>query len=106
VVRTISFKLLYGLVVLSHARTRLIRIPVTSNPTAEWIAGRVTEATPWNEAPRYLIRDRDGSFGTAYTRRIRAMGIRDHPVAEDPPQWPTHSLVWPFLQALDSALIH
>ena len=37
-------------------------------------------AFPWNEAPRYLIRDRDGSFGTAYTRRIRAMGIRDHPV--------------------------
>jgi len=85
VVRTISFKLLYGLVVLSHARRRLVRIAVTSNPTAEWIAGQVTEAFPWNEAPRYLIRDRDGSFGTAYTRRIRAMGIRDHPVAARSP---------------------
>jgi transposase InsO family protein len=85
VVRTISFNLLYGLVVLSHARRRLVRIAVTSNPTAEWIAGQVTEAFPWNEAPRYLIRDRDGSFGTAYTRRIRAMGIRDHPVAARSP---------------------
>jgi transposase InsO family protein len=85
VVRTISFKLLYGLVVLSHARRRLVRISVTSNPTAEWIAGQVTEAFPWNEAPRHLIRDRDGSFGTAYTRRIRAMGIRDHPVAAHSP---------------------
>jgi transposase InsO family protein len=85
VVRTISFKLLYGLVVLSHARRRLVRIAVTDNPTAQWIAGQVTEAFPWEEAPHYLIRDPDGSFGTAYTRRIRAMGIRDHPVAARSP---------------------
>jgi len=47
VVRTISFKLLYGLVILRHARRRLVRISVTSNPTAEWIAGQVTDAFPW-----------------------------------------------------------
>ena len=81
VVRTISFKLLYGLVILRHARRRLVRIAVTTNPTAEWIAGQVTEAFPWDEVPRHLLRDRDGAFGSAYTRRIRAMGIRDHPVA-------------------------
>jgi transposase InsO family protein len=85
VVRTISFKLLYGLVILRHARRRLVRIAVTSNPTAEWIAGQVTEAFPWDEAPRHLIRDRDGAFGPAYARRIRAMGIRDHPVAARSP---------------------
>jgi transposase InsO family protein len=85
VVRTVSFRLLYGLVILRHARRNLVRIAVTSNPTEEWIAGQVTEAFPWNEAPRHLIRDRDGSFGTAYTRRIRAMGIRDHPVAARSP---------------------
>ena len=85
VVRTISFKLLYGLVILGHARRRLLRIAVTSNPTAEWIAGQVTEAFPWDEAPRHLIRDRDGAFGPAYTRRIRAMAIRDHPVAARSP---------------------
>ena len=50
---------------------------VTSNPTAEWIAGQVTDAFPWDEAPRHMIRDRDGAFGPAYTGRIRAMGIRD-----------------------------
>jgi hypothetical protein len=80
VVRTISFKLLYGLVVLRHARRQLVRIAVTSNPTAEWITGQVTEAFPWDEAPRHLLRDRDCAFGTAYSRRIRAMGIRDHRV--------------------------
>ncbi len=58
---------------------------MTSNPTAEWIAGQVTEAFAWDEVPRYLIRARDGTFGTVYTRRIRAMGIRDHPVAARSP---------------------
>jgi transposase InsO family protein len=85
VVRTISFKLLYGLVILGHLRRRLVRVSVTTNPTAEWIAGQVTEAFPWDEAPRHLLRDRDGSFGPAYTRRIRAMGIRDHPTAPRSP---------------------
>ena len=63
VVRTISFKLLYGLVILRHARRRLVSISVTNNPTAEWIVGQVTDAFPWDEAPRHLIRDRDGAFG-------------------------------------------
>jgi hypothetical protein len=85
VVRTISFRLVYGLVILRHARRRVVRIAVTSNPTAEWIAGQVTEAFPWDEAPPHLIRDRDGAFGPAYTRRIRAMGIRDHPVTPRSP---------------------
>ncbi len=64
VVRTISFKLLYGLVILRHARRRLVKIGVTNNPTAEWIAGQVTDAFPWDEAPRHLIRDK--------RRRIRS----------------------------------
>ena len=85
VVRTISFKLLYGLVILRHARRRLVSIRVTNNPTAEWIAGQVTDAFPWDEAPRHLIRDRDGAFGPAYIRRIRAMGIRDHLTAPRSP---------------------
>jgi transposase InsO family protein len=85
VVRTISFKLLYGLVILRHARRRLVSIRVTDNPTAEWIAGQVIDAFPWDEAPRHLLRDRDGAFGPAYTRRIRAMRIRDHPTAPRSP---------------------
>ena len=84
-VRTISFKLLYGLVILRHARRRLVSISVTNNPTAEWIVGQVTDTFPWNEAPRHLIRDRDGAFGPTYTRRIRAIGIRDHLTAPRAP---------------------
>jgi transposase InsO family protein len=85
VVRTISFKLLYGLVILRHARKRLVTISVTSNPTAAWLAGQVTDAFPWDEAPSHLLRDRGGAFGPAYTHRIRAMGIRDHPTAPHSP---------------------
>jgi hypothetical protein len=61
VVPTIGFKLLYGLVILRLERRRLVWTNVTAHPTAEWIARQITEAFPWDEAPRYLIRDRDMS---------------------------------------------
>ena len=85
VVRSISFKLFYVLVILGHLRRRLVRISVTTNPTAEWIAGQVTEAFPWDQVPRHLIRDRDGSFGPTYARRVCAMGIRGRPTAPRSP---------------------
>ena len=59
VVPTISFVQLYVLVIVRLARRELVWINVTSHPTAEWIARQITEAFPWNEAPRYLIRDQD-----------------------------------------------
>ena len=46
---------------------------------------QVTEAFPWDQAPRYLIRDRDTSYGRVFLQRIRAMGIRDHPIAPRSP---------------------
>ena len=85
VVPTIGFKLLYGLVILRLERRRLVWTDVTANPTAEWIARQITEAFPWDEAPRYLIRDRDTSYGAAVTRRLRAMGIRDRPITPRSP---------------------
>src|SRR5260370_20049844 len=81
VVRTVSFKLLYASVILHHGRRRLVTVGVTRNPTAEWIAGQVTEGFPWNEAPRLLIRDRDRTYCHFFTRRVGSMGIRDHPIA-------------------------
>ena len=81
VVPTISFNLLYVPVIVRLARRELVWINVTAHPTAEWIAQQITEAFPWHETPRYLIRDRDGIYGVAVTRRLRAMGIRDKPIA-------------------------
>jgi hypothetical protein len=81
IVPTVSFKLLFVLAILRHERRRLISLSVTANPTAEWIARQITDAFPWDEAPDYLIRDRDASYGQAVTRRLAAIGIRDHPTA-------------------------
>src|SRR5436853_1671391 len=85
VVPTIGFDLLYVLVIVRLARRDLVWINVTVNPTAEWVARQITEAFPWNEAPRYLMRDRDRVYGSAATRRLRTMGIRDKPIAPGSP---------------------
>jgi len=85
VVPTIGFGLLYAFVIVRLGRRDLVWINVTANPTAEWIARQLTEAFPWNEVPRYLIRDRDRIYGTVVTRRLRAMGIRDKPIAPASP---------------------
>jgi hypothetical protein len=85
VVPTIGFKLLYGFVILRLDRRDLVWIDVTTNPTADWIARQITEAFPWNEAPRYMIRDRDRIYGAVVSRRLRAMGIRDTPIAPASP---------------------
>ena len=85
VVPTIGFKLLYALVIVRLDRRDLVWINTTTNPTAEWVARQITEAFPWNEAPRYMIRDRDHIYGAVVTRRLRAMGIRDRPTAPASP---------------------
>src|ERR1700756_3222356 len=85
VVPTIGFKLLYGFVIIRLDRRDLVWIGVTTNPTAEWVARQITEAFPWDGAPRYMIRDRDRIYGTVVTRRLRAMGIRDKPIAAASP---------------------
>jgi transposase InsO family protein len=85
VVPTISFRLLYGLLVLRHDRRRILWFGVTAHPSAEWIARQVIEASAWESAPQYLVRDRDGVYGEIFTRRIRAMGIRDRPTAPRSP---------------------
>jgi transposase InsO family protein len=85
VVPTIGFNLLYALVIIRLDRRQLVWINVTANPTAEWIARQLTEAFPWSEAPRYLIRDRDRIYGDAALRRLCTMGIRDKPIAPASP---------------------
>jgi len=81
VVPTITFKLLFGLVILRHGRRRIVSFAVTAHPTAEWLARQISEAFPWDSAPRYLVRDRDRSYGGVFLRRIQSMGIRDRPIA-------------------------
>ena len=85
VVPTLGFDRLYAFVIIRLDRRHLVWINVTTSPTAEWITRRLTEAFPWDAAPRYLIHDRDRIYGSMVARRMRAMGIRDKPTAPASP---------------------
>ena len=85
VVPTIGFDLLYAFVIVRLERRNLVWITVTRNPTAEWVARQITEAFPWDGAPGYMIRDRDRIYSAVVRRRLRAMGIRDKPIAPASP---------------------
>ena len=75
VVASASFRLLYVMIILAHDRRKIVRTAVTEHPTAAWLSRQVTEAFPWDTAPRYLLRDRDASYGSYFCNRIEAMGI-------------------------------
>ena len=85
VVPTISFRLLYGLLIMGHGRRQILWFGVTAHPTAEWIANQLTEACGWEQLPRYLIRDRDAAYGEIFLRRVRSIGIRDRPTSPRSP---------------------
>ncbi len=84
-VPTISFRPLYGLLIMGHGRRQVLWFGVTTHPTAEWIANQFTEACGWEQLPRSLIRDRDAAYGDVFTRRVRSMGIRDQPTSPRSP---------------------
>jgi len=77
VVPTVRFHLLYCFVVLRHDRRRVVHFNVTAHPTARWTAQQVVEAFPYDEAPRFLIRDRDGIYGHDFRERVKHMGIEE-----------------------------
>jgi len=85
VVPTISFRLLYGLLIMQHARRQIAWLGVTAHPTAEWIARQLSESYGWAAAPRYIVRDRDAVYGDIFIRRLQAMGIHDRPIAARSP---------------------
>ena len=77
VVPTITFRLLFVFVILSHDRRRPIHFAVTANPTAEWTARQLLEAFPGDSAPRYLLRDRDGIYGEKVHEATEWLGLRE-----------------------------
>jgi transposase InsO family protein len=85
VVPTLSFRLLYGLLIMGHGRRQILWCGVTAHPTAEWIANQLTAACGWEQVPRDLIRDRDACYGSIFVRRVRSLGIRDHPTSARSP---------------------
>ena len=76
-VPTVTFKVLFVFVILAHHRRRVVHFNVTDAPTAQWTGQQLVEAFPWERAPRYLLRDRDGVYGVEFSSRVRGMGICD-----------------------------
>jgi transposase InsO family protein len=85
VVPTLSFQLLYGLLILKHGRREILCLAATAHPSAEWISRQLMEAYGWEQGSGYLVRDRDSVYGEVFIRRLRAMGIRDRPTAPRSP---------------------
>ena len=76
-VPTIRFQVLYVFLVLAHDRRRILHFNLTAHPTAEWTGQQLREAFPFEQVPRYLLRDRDAIFGEEFQRQITDMGIRE-----------------------------
>jgi putative transposase len=77
VIPTAFFQVLFVFVILSHDRRRPVHFAITEHPTAEWTARQLLEAFPWNSAPRYLLRDRDGSYGEKFGEAANWLDIRE-----------------------------
>jgi transposase InsO family protein len=75
-VQTLTFRTIYALVFIAHDRRRIVHVNVTRHPTAPWIWRQLIEATPWGEQPRYLIRDRDRSYGRDFVAHAARLGIK------------------------------
>ena len=76
-VPTIRFQVLYVFLVLAHDRRRIVHFNVTAHPTAEWTAQQLREAFPFEQVPKYLLRDRDGIFGADFTKQVKDLSIEE-----------------------------
>jgi transposase InsO family protein len=85
VVPIATFRLLFVFVILAHDRRRPVHFAVTSHPTAEWTAGQLVQAFPWDSAPRFLVHDRDGNYGNVFRETAAGLGIQEVPCAPRSP---------------------
>jgi putative transposase len=85
IVPTATFKVLFVFIILAHERRRIVHVNITEHPTAQWTAPQIVDAFPWDEAPRYLLRDRDSIYGAAFQARVGHMGIEEVKIAPRSP---------------------
>ena len=69
--------MLFVFLVLKHRPREVLHFNVIEHPTSAWVAQQIVEAFADRETPRYLIRDRDGVYGTEVPRRLKSMGIAE-----------------------------
>ena len=76
-VPSVSLRVIFVFLVLEHQRRKVLHFGVTEHPTAEWAAQQIVEAFANRDAKRYLIRDRDASYGSEFRRRIQSLGMKE-----------------------------
>jgi hypothetical protein len=76
-VHTVWFEILFVFIVLAHDRRRILHFNVTAHPTAAWTAQQMLEAFPFDTAPKYLLRDRDGMYGQESRDQVAVMNIHE-----------------------------
>jgi transposase InsO family protein len=84
-VPTATFKVLFVFIILAHARRRIVHVNITEHPTAQWTLQQIVEAFPWDTAPRYLLRDRDSIYGTAFQHRVEHLSMEEVMIAPHSP---------------------
>jgi transposase InsO family protein len=77
VVPSATLRILFVMLILTHDRRKIVRFDVTQHPTAGWLSRQLTDAFPWGTAPRFLLRDRDTSYGSVFRKRVEVMGITE-----------------------------
>jgi putative transposase len=82
---TVTFRVLYVFIVLRHDRRQVVHFNITMNPYATWTAQQIINAFPYEESPRFLIRDRDGIYGHYFKKRVKDMGIEEVLIAPRSP---------------------
>ena len=76
VVPTVTFRLLYVLIVMNDDRRKVVHFNITDSPSAAWTAQQIVNAFPYDTAPKYLLRDRDSIYGSIFKHRVKGMGVQ------------------------------
>ena len=85
-VTDLFFRPLFAFFVIELKSRKVIHVNVTRSPTDHWVAQQLREATPYGQAPKYLIRDNDRKFGQSFTRVAITSGIKMLPTPYHTPQ--------------------
>ncbi len=75
-VTDLFFRPLFAFFIVELKSRRVIHVGVTRSPSDPWVAQQLREATPYGQAPKYLIRENDSKFGSSFARVARTSGIK------------------------------
>src|SRR5207247_5417450 len=75
-VTDLFFRPLFAFFIIELESRKVIHVGVTRSPTDSWVAQQLREATPYGQAPKYLLRDNYSNFGTSFRRVAMTSGIK------------------------------